>query len=143
MWSIKRSTLLIAGVVLLSIFVYYGYAKDIFRSAKTEENNQPAAPVVVAAREISTVTKYLVPEEAEDVVRFTLGLDQSGVIISAKVEDAIKNEASDKQKEWSGLLTTKLQGMKLSELTAIDKVGKSSLTTQAFNKSIADLKSQM
>lgn len=144
MLNTKKSSLLIAGIVLVSIFAYYSYAKDLFRSYnKPEENTQPmVAPVATGTREISVVTRYAVPER-EDVVRFTLKLDINGVIISAAVEDAEKNAASDKQKEFSGLLTTRLQGMKLSELTAIDKVGKSSLTTQAFNNSLAELKSQI
>lgn len=144
MWKTNKGAfLLIAGVVLISIFAYYSYATDVFQSFKTEEKAAPAALLNVGSKEVSAVTSYTVPDDTDDVVRFTLALDRKGIIESARVEDAVKNEASAKQKEFSGLLTARLQGKKLSELTTIDKVGKSSLTTQAFNKVIEELKSQM
>lgn len=138
MFKIKKSVVVISAVVLVSVFVYYRYATKIFQTNRGEENI-----AVVGSKEVSAVASYGVPEDRTDTLRFVLAIDKQGVIESVKTLDAATNEVPEKKKEFNDQLTVIIKGKKLSELTAIDKVGKSSLTTQAFNSVIDQLKAQL
>lgn len=102
-----------------------------------------AAPVVPAAKDVAIKTSYASPA-GTDEVGFTLSVDAMGTIIGAKTDVLTAHPISKKRQEAfaDGLLPV-VKGKKLSELSSIDKVGGSSLTTKAFNDSLDELKAQL
>lgn len=104
------------------------------------ENTPEADTTASTVKESSVRTSYKNPG-GEDEVGFSISVDESGVITNATVEVLAKNPTSKtRQNAFAAGLPKALQGKKLSDLTAIDKVGGSSLTTNAFNASLAQLK---
>ena len=101
------------------------------------------APVVPAAKDVAIKTSYASPA-GTDEVGFTLSVDAMGTIIGAKTDVLTAHPISKKRQEAfaDGLLPV-VKGKKLSELSSIDKVGGSSLTTKAFNDSLDELKAQL
>lgn len=88
-------------------------------------------------------TSYTNPGGSDDV-SFTLTVDKDGVITKAETGILAKNPTSKKRQEtFAEALPAVIVGKKLSELSNIDRVGGSSLTTNAFNASLAQLKSQI
>lgn len=148
MWKMKKSTALIALVVVVSVFVYYRYAQQVLAPSK-EEANTPAAPkkmedaAAQGWKEVSAEVSYSTPGDSVDHLRFVVSLDKQGVIQQIQTLDAETNEIPEKKQEFNDQINGILKGKKLSELTAIDKVGKSSLTTDAFNQALSKLQSQM
>lgn len=141
--KIKKSSVLIAAVIVLSVFVYYRYAKEILQSG----NEQAATSVMrdesaktPGLKEVSAEVTYDTPGDYPDHLRFVVTLDNDSVIQSIQTFDADTGEIPEKKKEFTEQINVLLKGKKLSELSAIDKVGKSSLTTDAFNQALGDLK---
>jgi hypothetical protein len=94
-------------------------------------------------RTVSARVSYNNPA-GEDEVGVTLTLNKEGVIVATATEVLAAHEISKKRQEsFASELTATLQGKKLSELTAIDRVGGSSLTTMAFNQALPQLKAQL
>lgn len=92
---------------------------------------------------ISVSTNYLSPAGPEDVA-FTLVVDSSGTIVEAQTEVLGKAPISImRQESFAEELPTVLVGKQLSELTEVDRVGGSSLTTAAFNEALAEFKAQI
>lgn len=147
MWKTKKSTWIVGAVVLVAFFAYYQFAKDTFRVGTRSEEETPAfkkaEEVATGWREVSAVTSYDTPNDGRDTLRFVVTLDQQGTIQGIKTLDAETNTIAEKKVEFSEQLTVILKGKKLSELQNIDKVGKSSLTTTAFNSALADLKAAL
>lgn len=95
-----------------------------------------------AVKTVRAVASYQSPAGDEEV-GFVLGLDAEGVIVNATVEEMAENEMSKKkQAAFGAALPGAVVGKKLSELSDIDTVSGSALTTGAFNGSIESLKSQ-
>ncbi len=106
---------------------------------KKTEKMSPSAET----KTIRTVATYTSPA-GEDKIAFVLGLDASGTIVSTLIESMTENEISKKLQGMFGEgFSGAIVGKKLSELSNIDRVGGASLTTGAFNQSLAALKSQM
>lgn len=106
---------------------------------KKTEKMSPSAET----KTIRTVATYTSPA-GEDKIAFVLGLDASGTIVSTSIESMTDHEISKKRQAAFGEgFSGAIVGKKLSELSNIDRVGGSSLTTKAFNESLAALKSQM
>lgn len=151
MFKTKKSTWLIALVVLVGVFAYYQFAKDFFQSDKREmgssaDTTPPVKKVeelAVGMREVSGTVSYETPNGGTDNLRFVVTVDKDGIIQSVQTLDAETNEVPEKKKEFNAEVNVILKGKKLSELTAIDKVGKSSLTTKAFNDSLDQLKAAL
>jgi hypothetical protein len=150
----KSSAALIAAIVLVSVFAYYRIAADIFSEPKQVETaDAPKAPATepgkendalpAGSRKLTAETRFEVPNDGVDHVRFTVVVDGSGTIRDARVEDAKTGEENKYHKEFSEGLAGVIKGRKMDELTAIDRIGKSSLTTDAFNGVIGDLKSEL
>ena len=140
----KRSLIIAAAVFVVVALLTYRFSGAILRA-----NSADAAPVstnepnLAVAREVSTIATYEAPG-GTDKVRFTLGLDAGGRVISVKSTDALKgDEVSDNLAKFSTGLLLVIRGKKLSELSAVDRIGKSSLTTAAFNASLSALKAQL
>lgn len=109
----------------------------------SEKTTQEQSQVAPTTKELSVKTSYTNPG-GSDEVGFTLVVDSTGVITDAKTETLATNPTSlIRQQSFASELPTVLKGKKLSELSQIDKVGGSSLTTAAFNKSLDQLKAQL
>lgn len=139
MLKTKKSVLLVIGfIVVISIFVYYQYAKNVLmRSSKQEVAVQPNS------KEVDAVVSYDAYEGKIDTLRFVVLVDRTGMIQEIKTLDAATNEVPEKKKEFNEQVNVLLKGKKLAELTTIDKVGTSSKTTEAFNKALGELKSEL
>jgi len=146
MLKTKKSVLLIVGlVVLVSVFVYYRYTKEILQSSKQQAvmvkpgmTGTPGAGEP-ALRDLSAITSYEVPGDKVETLRFVVTVDQAGVIQNIQTFDAASGEVPEKKKEFNEQISMILKGKKLSELSAIDKVGTSSITTNAFNKALPQM----
>jgi hypothetical protein len=162
-----RSIFVLAGLVIVAFFGYRMYSGNTVvptdansarvegALAKDEPTAQPVVPnqnpsteppvAAPAARTVSVKTSYTDPSpEGTEQVGFTLELDASGVITGAITEVlAIDPIGKMRQESFAKNLPAAIVGKKLSEIDKIDRVGGSSLTTGAFNKSLADLKAQM
>ena len=101
----------------------------------------PSPAVATAPNTRSVKTVYGNPA-GEDPVGFNIRVDDNGIITEVKVDILAENSTSkNRQESFATGLPQVIIGKKLSELTAIDKVGGSSLTTNAFNASLEKLKS--
>lgn len=141
MQKIPKALVLIAFVLVVTGAIYYREATKIFRSMKPEV--APAPETVMAKREVSATVSYEVPGDKIDHLRFVVTIDAAGRIEQIQTLDAETNEVPEKKKDFNSQVNVILKGKKLSELTAIDKVGQSSLTTWAFNDAIKDLQKQI
>ncbi|MBP7060613.1 MAG: hypothetical protein KBA91_01380 [Candidatus Moranbacteria bacterium] len=148
MLKTKKSVLLGIGlIIVISVFVYYRYAKDIFQSWKQEEVvAKPGMAGTTGApgfslKELSAVVSYEASEGKTDSLRFVVVVDKEGAIQEIRTLDAASGEVPEKKKEFNEQINVVLKGKKLSELTTIDKVGTSTLTTNAFNQVLGDLQS--
>ena len=138
----KRNLIIAAIAVAAVALLSYRYVPALVQArsdaAQTATDTSP-----VVAREVSTIATYEAPG-GTDKVRFTIGLDTGGRGVSVKSADALKGDAvSENLANFSEGLLLVISGKKLSELTAVDRVGKSSLTTAAFNSILPDLKKQL
>lgn len=140
----KKSSVLIAAVVVLSIFVYYRYAKEVLVTKQEEVVSERLESAEVSGlKTVSAEVTYDTPGDYPDSLRFVVTVDSDGMIQSIQTFDAETGEVPEKKKEFTEQVNVALKGKKLSELSAIDKVGKSSLTTTAFNQALGDLKAQL
>lgn len=95
------------------------------------------------AKKANVRTNYKNPGGSDDVT-FTLTVDQNGAIVDAVVEVLAVNPISKvRQEAFAKDFPAALKGKRLSELTSIDRVGGSSLTTGAFNAALPELKGQL
>ncbi len=113
--------------------------------ATTPQTTAPSAgtPTAQTAKKLAINTTYGSPAGPE-AVGFTLTVDANGVVIAADTTVKAGDSESIKyqerfQKELPGVIV----GKKLSDLTSIDRVGRASLTTAAFNTSLSQLKAQL
>lgn len=141
MQKIPRGIIAIAVVLALTGSVFYWYAVRMFPSAKPDRSVSNV--VANKPKEISAVVSYEVPGEKFDHLRFVVTLDATGAIERIQTLDAETNEIPEKKKDFNDEVNVILKGKKLSELSAIDKVGKSTLTTMAFNEALDKLKAQL
>lgn len=153
MQKIPRGIVAIAIVIVLTgVLFYYQYAqKEVMTSDRAVLPPARPTPTTAATptptsttREVSVVTTYDVPEaDITHQVKFTAVLDTEGRVLTMKMAEMPKEEASVKQQEFADNLTMMIKGKKLSELTRVDKVGKSTITTDAFNAILGGLRSQL
>lgn len=138
--KIKNSALfLIALVLVVSVFVYYRYTKEVVQSMKPAE----VVPTVFASKEVDAEVSYEVPGGKIDHLRFVVMLDQGGAIQDIQTLDAETGQVPAKKVEFNEQVNVILKGKKLSELSAIDKVGESSMTTAAFNEALPTLQAAL
>lgn len=131
----------LAIVILVSVFVYYRYAKDILVMPK--ENVVATDSGMMGTRELSSVVTYDAYEGKMDTLRFVVVVDSEGTIVEIKTLEASTGEVPEKKKEFNSEVNVLLKGKKLSELKAIDKVGESSKTTAAFNSALPELQANL
>ena len=138
----KRNLIIAAIAVAAVVLLSYRYVPALLQ-ARNDSAQGAIGTNPAATREVSTIATYEAPG-GTDKVRFTIGLDTGGRVVSVKASDALKGDAvSENLAKFSTGLLLVIKGKKLSELTAVDRIGKSSLTTDAFNASLPALKSQL
>lgn len=105
------------------------------------ESDQPVA--LDSAASVSLETTYQSPAGPEDV-GFLLTVDENGIITDTQTEVLATAPISvTRQESFAEELSEVLVGRNLAELTNIDRVGGSSLTTDAFNAALPELKAQL
>ncbi|MEX0896187.1 MAG: hypothetical protein WDZ94_04640 [Patescibacteria group bacterium] len=105
----------------------------------TELGGEPDGDV----QSVSVNTEYLSPAGPENV-GFTLTIDSAGIITEAQTEVLGKAPTSImRQESFAEELPSVVVGKQLSELTEVDRVGGSSLTTAAFNEALAEFQAQI
>ncbi len=143
MFQIKKGILLIAVVIVVSVVAYYEYAVKIFQMNRSDD----VVPMVVAppveGKKVSALATYMVTEDKQDSLKFVVTVDKDGIITDLAVLDAKTGKMVEEKKDFDEKASVIIVGKKLSELTAIDNVAKSSLTTKAFNGVIDELKAQL
>jgi predicted NUDIX family NTP pyrophosphohydrolase len=148
--SNTTKALSLALVVIIMILGYQVVMKKDDASVvaviptNTQETGAPiAATPELTTKSLSTVATYTDPS-GEVKVGFTVVIDQNGTIVDATTEVLGTNDITKiRQNAFAEEFPTAVKGKKLSELTAIDRVGGSSLTTKAFNDSLTVLKAQI
>ena len=167
-----KKTLLAAAVVALAFGGYkvLGNTNSVTTSERPESTQTPGAEPVAAlptpaplpitqgepptpapttvapaaaAKNVSTTIHYDEPSGGSDV-KFTLTINKDGIVTDAATDIlAVNGTAKRRQQSFAAGLPAVIKGKKLSTLSAIDRVGGSSLTTDAFNKGLAALKAQI
>ncbi len=145
----KKTALLGVLIVAAALGIWRFIWEPIEHKKQTEEveNSAVVTPVPKAEdnasatmRKSSVRTSYKNPG-GEDEVGFSIRVDENGFITEVTTEVLAKNPTSKmRQEAFAEGLPQVLRGKKLADLTNIDKVGGSSLTTAAFNVSLAQLK---
>lgn len=148
MQKIPKGIIAIAIVLVVSGVAFYYHVLKLTPEAVPENTALPVSrgePQVapLKSREVSATTSYEVGEGKIDTLKFVVTLDANGMIEKIMTLDAATNEIPEKKKGFNDQVNVMLKGKKLSELTKIDKVGKSTLTTNAFNAVLSDLKAQL
>lgn len=135
-----RTTVISSALILVAVVsvVYYLIQGEQAREAATEETPEEAA----YHRTLSHTVEYDVPGGSHTIA-FSIGLDESGVIQNVEGIDVTDPDHQDNVDTFVENVNTMIVGKKLSELDAIDKVGTSSLTTDAFNESLANIQTQL
>ncbi|HCJ45868.1 MAG: hypothetical protein GW815_03265 [Candidatus Moranbacteria bacterium] len=147
--KIKKGIILIAVVVVATAFVYYGYFLKVIQNWRDgDDDDIPVSGVTasesfVEVRKVSAEVSYMATEDKQDTLRFVLSLDENNVITHLTTLDAKTGEVPEKKKNFTEQASAMIVGKKLSALSQIDNVAKSSYTTQAFNSVIDKLKSQI
>lgn len=115
---------------------------EAITTTTTPNNTTPTSPETgsVDTKSTAVKTSYKNPG-GSDEVGFELIVDNEGTITEANVDVLAKNPISIKRQEaFAAALPGAVVGKKLSELSNIDRVGGSSLTTASFNESLGQLK---
>lgn len=140
--KIPKGIVVVVVVIVVTAFVYLREVAKVLQGWRPEA--APATEVAMQKpKEVSAVVSYEVPGEKIDTLRFVVTLDDVGAIEQIQTLDAETNEVPEKKKEFNDQVNVMLKGRKLSELTAIDRVGQSTLTTNAFNEALDTLKAAL
>lgn len=137
--SAKRNmSLVIAALLFMALFaIFY---QVLIKPSDVDTGTE--ATEVAIVRELSSTVSYDVPGGSH-TVRFTVGVDEDDVIGRVSGTDTTDPEHQANVDKFATTLTTMIKGKKLSELDTVDMVGKSSLTTAAFNEALAAIRTQI
>jgi hypothetical protein len=142
MHKVPKGVIVVAVIIVVTVAVYLREVAKVLQAWRPEA--VPATEVAMQKpKEVSAVVTYEVPGEKFDTLRFVVKLDDAGAIDEVRTLDAETDEIPEKKKEFNDQVNVILKGKKLSELAKIDKVGKSTLTTSAFNEVLDKLKAQL
>lgn len=134
--------ILVVGGVLV-VWKLVGKTEDDGVMGVTNDKKVSGTDVRASEKKVSIKTSYENPA-GSDEVGFSLTVNSEGVIVATETEVlAIHDISKKRQDAFASDLTAALQGKKLSDLSPIDRVGGSSLTTGAFNQAIPQLKAQL
>lgn len=131
-------TIIIILAVALATYLFYSGAIPIYRSEQPARTGDD----IIFSREVSVVSTFEVPG-GEDVVEFALFLDDEGSVADVRSVGVFDSSINVHLEEFSQGLLLVIKGKKLADLEEIDRVGTSTLTTDAFNDSLEELKSQI
>lgn len=110
---------------------------------ETESMTDPESSSETTEQTVSVTANYTSPAGEEEVI-FNISVDENGIITKAETEGLATNPTSIiRQKSFAESLPTAIVGKNISELSNIDRVGGSSLTTNAFNASLEQLRAQL
>lgn len=107
--------------------------------------NESAEGLIIDSgqKKVSVHTQYEDPA-GTDEVEFSVIVDTDDTIVDASVNVLASHDISQKRQEaFAEALPEAVKGKKLRELAPIETIGGSALTTEAFNESLDDLKSQL
>lgn len=135
----KRDAIISVAVVIITVGLI---AYRQFMPVKAVREEAPITKEEATTREISTVITYDVPGK-QDTVKLSIFVDGSNVIQDFAIVDLNDPKHTEKLKDFSANLLIAIKGKKLDELENVDRVGTSSLTTDAFNAGLEALKAQV
>lgn len=135
----KNFYLSIAILLVVAVFTFYQLANT--ETAREEVVATPVDDAAIHASHSATVD-YDVPGGSHRV-EFTIAVDEAGLIQKVTAFDVTDPDHQGNVDKFADAVTVILAGKKLDELEAIDKVGTSSLTTWAFNDSLAKIQEQL
>lgn len=132
--------ILVAGAVM--VWKYNGDDATVTKTG-SDDKGKNGTDMKVTEKKLTTKTSYQNPAGADEV-GFNVTVNAEGVVTDATVDILAEHAVSKtRQLAFSDGFAAALKGKKLSELTAIDKVGGSSLTTGAFNAALPQLQTQL
>lgn len=141
--------LILAGAVTLWKFFWKPMEEEKMNSQSPTPSNAmmqketTGAMMEAAVKTTRIQTSYKNPG-GSDEVGFVVMVGSDGVVTDAKAEVLAVNPISKvRQEAFAEAFPAALKGKRLSELTAIDRVGGSSLTTGAFNAALPQLQAQL
>lgn len=109
----------------------------------TDTKGTAGTDMKASEKKVNTKVSYKNPA-GDDEVGFTLTINGEGAIVATTTDVLATHDISKKRQEaFAAGLTASLSGKKLNDLTSIDRVGGSSLTTGAFNQALPQLKAQL
>ena len=146
-YKIKRMSKVIAflGILVVAgtVAVWKFMGKSGTDGNVTDTKGTTGTDLKAGEKKLNMKTSYKNPA-GEDEVGFTVTVNADGMIIGAATEVFATHDISKKRQEaFASGFSSAITGKKLSELTAIDRVGGSSLTTGAFNAALPQLQSQL
>ena len=113
-------------------------------SSTSEKGTAETSEMTSTEGKTLTKTQDYKSPAGEEKVGFTLVVDDAGVITDAKTEVmAVAPTSKMRQESFAKDFKAAVVGKKLSELTKVDRIGGSSLTTGAFNAALEELKKQV
>ena len=136
--NIVLSFLLIVMAIIVILFTTYRIFKTDYPATYQNIPSEEAAIL----RELRSTVTYTVPGGSH-TVDFSIAVDDAGIIQKVSGFDVTDPGHQGSIDKFSTALTTTIQGKKLNELEAVDKVGTSTLTTDAFNVSLTGIKEQL
>ena len=137
----SRKTVIVSALVLSVILSGCSF-NDLKSLVNTEQVKTAKPSWKVNGNSYSTSVTYEIPE-GEESNTFTLVLENN-LIKSIKVDISTNGKASLKyQQGFADNISKVIVGKSLSTLTTIDRVSGASLTTNAFNKALSELKQQL
>jgi len=111
--------------------------------AQVKGENTEKIPAFDEQKTVSVQREYQNPS-GTDRIGFSVIVDKDDVIMDTAVDVLASHEVSiERQEAFSKELPKALKGKKLKDIESIETVGGSALTTDAFNDSLEDLKSQL
>lgn len=135
----KTTTITLGAVLLVVVFgMYYLIQGEQVRTTVTQDDEVEA---VAEYRELTDTVTFAYPG-GEHNVKFVFSIDEAGVITNIQGAD-IDPENPGRIADFVATVNEQLVGKPLSELEAVDKVGTASLTTEAFNRSVANVQAQL
>ena len=152
----KKSFFIVGVVVLAAVVAFIKFfnlskSNEVAPAPKAADtptvtpssNNTVTVTPTGDEKSLSAKTHYNNPAGGDDVA-FTVVVDKNGVITDAKTQVlAIHGISEARQKSFADSLPAVVVGKKLADLTSLDRVGGSSLTTNAFNSVLPDLKAKL
>lgn len=137
----KRNTIAVA--ILVIVLAGYIYYRDVgVDMQKRVDETIPRAVQELNLSGLESTVTYQAPGITH-TIRFVVLVDEEGIIHKVEGTELGDPKYQPKIKEFSKDLTDTVKGVALAELGPLDKVGSSTLTTDAFNEALENIKAQL